>query len=67
MELSMSERRAVTKVMAARYARADRAVKKQRLDEPCATGWHRDHADKALRMALALKPMHPGRRGPALR
>jgi hypothetical protein len=56
MELSMSERRAVTKAIATRYARSSKAAKKVILDDLCATtGWHRDHARKALREALVLK------------
>lgn len=56
----MSERRAVTKTIATRYARSDRGAKKIILDEVCAmTGWHRDHARKALRLALVLRVVKP--------
>jgi hypothetical protein len=42
MGLTMSQRQAVTKTIAARYKRAGRLEKGTILDELCATyGWHR--------------------------
>ena len=53
MELTLAERRALTKTIATRYARSDKAGKGRVLDELCATtGWHRNHARKALKQAL---------------
>jgi len=56
----MSQRRAVTKTVATRYKRADKAGKGTMLDESCATtGWHRNHARKALAQALRPKTVRP--------
>lgn len=56
----MSQRKAVTKTMATRYKRSNRGAKKIILDELCAiTGWHRDHARKALREVLIVKEVKP--------
>ena len=52
MGLTMSQRKAVTRTIATRYARVDKAGKGRILDELCATtGYHRNHARKALKDA----------------
>lgn len=54
MALSMSERKAVTKELALRYKRAPKKAKGVILDElQSITSWNRDHARRALRLALA--------------
>jgi Integrase core domain len=60
MGLTLAERRAVTETTAIRYSLADKRTKGIILDELCATtGWHRNHARKALRTALQPKLVSP--------
>src|SRR5215208_5894468 len=60
MGLTLAERRAVTETTAIRYSLADKRTKGIILDELCATtGWHRNHARKALRTALQPKIVTP--------
>ena len=56
MGLSMAQRKAVTKQMAKRYAKATKKDKGSMLDELCElTGWTRRHARRAL-VEPATKP-----------
>lgn len=54
MELTLAQRMAVTKAQLAKWPKATKSEKSAILDAVCqVTGWHRDHARKAIRRALA--------------
>jgi hypothetical protein len=58
MELTMTQRQAVTKKKALAYQSGSRAAKSRILDELVdLTGWHRDYAPAALRQALVVAPV----------
>ena len=60
MGLTMVQRQAVTWTNATRYKRADTTGKGLILDELCTTtGWHRNHAGKALSQALTPRLVRP--------
>jgi hypothetical protein len=51
----MATRKTITKAQAVRYRNGSRAVKSEILDVVCAvTGYHRDYARRALRLATSL-------------
>ncbi len=56
----MAQKQAVSVAIATRYKRSGKAAKGRMLDELCATtGWHRNHARKALRLALVPRIVRP--------
>lgn len=60
----MAQRRAITQAQLAKWPKATRGEKSAILDAVCAvTGWHRDHARKAIRTALS-GTHHTGARRP---
>lgn len=63
MELTLAARKAITKVQLARWPKATKAEKGAILDAVCAvTGWHRDHARKAIRTMLSTPDPPPRQR-----
>jgi hypothetical protein len=67
MGLTLAERRAVTETTAIRYSLADKPTKSVILDELCATtGWHRNHARRALTTALKPTVVSPRRPRPPM-
>jgi transposase InsO family protein len=62
MELALAVRRQITKAQVERYRTGARGEKSEVLDVICqVTGWHRDHARKALRAELSGKTPEPPR------
>lgn len=62
MELTLAARRDITKAQVERYRTGTKTEKSAVLDAVCqVTGWHRDHARKALRYALAGQDPAPRR------
>src|ERR1700739_167721 len=60
MGLTLAERRAITEAAASRYQLASKRAKGRILDELCAnTGWHRNHARKALAASLGPEVVAP--------
>lgn len=60
MELTLAARKSITKAQLDRWSKATRAEKSAILDAVCrVTGWHRDHARKAIRMAIAEQACGP--------
>ncbi|MFV0318375.1 MAG: DDE-type integrase/transposase/recombinase [Microthrixaceae bacterium] len=71
MELTVAQRRVITKAQVARWSKATKSEKTAILDAVCqVTGWHRDHARKALRLAMAERarggPVPASAREPSL-
>jgi hypothetical protein len=56
MELTLAARKAITQAQLDKWPKATKAEKSVILDAVCeVTGWHRDHARKAIRTALAQR------------